>query len=110
MLCGPLASLLTAFIGALIVNGQGPRTTFEIRDHQFLLDGKAFQFRSGEIHMARIPREYWRQRLRMAKAMGLNSIGAYIFWNFHETEKGKFDFTGDRDVRAFIKMAQDEGL
>jgi beta-galactosidase len=110
MLYGPLALLVTAFAGVLLGSGQGPKTTFEIRNHEFLLDGKPFQFRSGEIHMARIPREYWRQRLKMAKAMGLNSVGAYIFWNFHETEKGKFDFTGDRDVHAFIKMAQEEGL
>ena len=44
---------------------------------------------SGEMHYPRVPREAWRQRMKMAKAMGLNTIGTYVFWNMHEPEKGK---------------------
>jgi beta-galactosidase len=58
---------------------------------EFLLDGKPFQIISGEIHPARVPFEYWRHRIQMAKAMGCNTIAAYIFWNYHETEPGVFD-------------------
>jgi beta-galactosidase len=29
----------------------------------------------------------------MAKAMGCNTIATYIFWNYHEAEEGKFDFS-----------------
>ena len=53
---------------------------------QFLLDGKPFQMIGGEMHPARIPAEYWRHRIRMAKAMGLNTMPIYIFWNDHERE------------------------
>ncbi len=61
------------------------------------------------MHPARIPSEYWRRRIRMAKAVGLNSIAPYVFWNYHETEEGRFDFTTpDRDIAAFLKMAQVE--
>nr|WP_262895103.1 beta-galactosidase [Hymenobacter negativus] len=75
-----------------------------------MLDGKPFQMISGELHYPRIPREAWRSRLKMAKAMGLNTVGTYVFWNAHELQPGKYDFTGNNDVAAFVKMAQEEGL
>ena len=84
--------------------------TFAIGEKDFLLDGTPFQIISGEMHFARIPREYWRDRLKMAKAMGLNTIATYVFWNYHEPEKGKYIFTGNADVAAFVKTAQEEGL
>jgi beta-galactosidase len=54
---------------------------FRLAGQQFLLDGKPFAIHSGEMHPIRIPREYWRQRIRMAKAMGLNTISLYVMWN-----------------------------
>lgn len=86
------------------------RHTFAIGEDNFQLDGKPFQIISGEMHFARIPQEYWRDRLRMARAMGLNTIATYIFWNFHEPEPGKFNFTGNGDVARFVRTAQEEGL
>ena len=84
--------------------------TFTTQGENFLLDGKPFIIRSGEMHYPRVPREYWRDRFKKAKAMGLNTITTYIFWNLHEPEPGKFDFTGNLDVAAFVKTAQEEGL
>jgi beta-galactosidase len=84
--------------------------TFKIGNGNFLLDGKPFQIISGEMHFARIPQEYWRDRLHMAKAMGLNTIATYVFWNYHEPEPGKFNFNGNADVAGFVKTAQEEGL
>ncbi|HEX6809810.1 MAG TPA: beta-galactosidase family protein [Gemmatimonadaceae bacterium] len=85
--------------------------TFAIGKGAFLLDGKPFQLIAGEMHYARIPREYWRHRLRMAKAMGLNTIATYVFWNYHETRPGVFDFhSGNRDLAVFLREAQQEGL
>lgn len=83
---------------------------FRYGEDQFLLDGKPFQMISGEIHYPRVPREAWRQRMRMARAMGLNTIGTYVFWNVHEPQKGVYDFSGNHDIAAFVKMAQEEGL
>ena len=77
---------------------------------QFLLDGKPFQIISGEMHYPRIPREYWRARLKMARAMGLNSVTTYVFWNLHEPKPGVYDFSGQLDVAEFIREAQEEGL
>ncbi len=77
---------------------------------KFLLDGKPFQIISGEMHYTRIPREYWRARLRMARAMGLNTISTYVFWNLHEPKSGVYDFHGQLDVAEFLRTAQEEGL
>jgi beta-galactosidase len=84
--------------------------TFTLNDTAFLLDGRPFLMISGEMHYTRVPREAWRARLRMAKAMGLNTIGTYVFWNVNEPEKGKFDFSGNNDIAAFVRAAQEEGL
>ncbi|MCZ4222174.1 glycoside hydrolase family 35 protein [Pedobacter rhodius] len=84
--------------------------TFELGKSAFLLDGKPFQIISGEIHYPRVPKEAWRDRMKMAKAMGLNTIGTYVFWNLHEPQKGKFDFSGNNDIAEFVKIAKEEGL
>lgn len=90
---------------------QSARHTFTSGKEEFLLDGKPFQIISGEMHPSRIPSEYWRHRIRMAKAMGCNTISAYIFWNFHEQQEGIFDFhTADHDIARFISLAADEGM
>lgn len=85
--------------------------SFALSKTDFMLDGKPFQMISGEMHPARIPHEYWRHRIQMAKAMGCNTIAAYIFWNYHEPVKGQFDFSsGNHNIAEFIKIAQEEGM
>ncbi|HJP75230.1 MAG TPA: beta-galactosidase [Pseudonocardiaceae bacterium] len=77
----------------------------------FLLDGQPFQIRSGEMHPARIPVEYWQHRIAMAKAMGLNTISLYVMWNYVEVREGVFDFVSERrDISAFIQLCQAEGM
>jgi beta-galactosidase len=94
----------------LLAAESGAAHTFRVENGKFALDGKPFQIISGEMHSPRIPREYWRARLHMAKAMGLNTVTAYVFWNEHEAQPGVFDFTGQHDVAEFIREAQSEGL
>jgi len=89
--------------------GASPHS-FRAEGGNFLLDGKPFQIISGEMHYPRVPRAYWRARFRMAKAMGLNTITTYVFWNEHEPQPGVFDFTGQRDIAEYIREAQQEGL
>jgi beta-galactosidase len=83
---------------------------FAIQGEHFLLDGTPYVIRAGEMHYPRIPHEHWRDRLRKAHAMGLNTILTYVFWNQHEPEPGQWDFSGDRDVAAFVRTAREEGL
>jgi len=90
---------------------QKPKHTFTLGTTEFLLDGNPFQIISGEMHPARIPEEYWRNRIQMAKAMGCNTISVYIFWNFHEQQEGVFDFTTDNhNLGEFFKIVQEEEL
>ncbi|HEY0177593.1 MAG TPA: beta-galactosidase, partial [Pedobacter sp.] len=108
-----LSRIFPAFIlllFALQVQSQTARHSFALGDSTFLLDGKPLQMISGEMHCARIPREYWRDRMKMAKAMGLNTIGTYVFWNAHEAVPGKYDFSGNNDIAEFVKIAKEEGL
>ncbi len=84
--------------------------TFEVKGRDYLLDGKPPVILSGEIHYPRVPRDYWHDRLKKAKAMGLNTICTYLFWNVHESQPGKWDFSGNADFVAFIKACQEEGL
>jgi beta-galactosidase len=85
--------------------------TFKIANGHFLLDGKPIMLHSGEMHYARIPKPYWRHRLKMMKAMGLNAVATYVFWNYHEVKPGVWDFkTGNKNLAEYIKIAQEEGL
>ena len=108
------AVALTFFAFATLIstsaNGAPAKHTFVIGTNDFLLDGSHFQIRCGEIHAARVPREYWRNRLQMARAMGLNTVCAYLFWNQIEPQPGKFDWSGQADVAEFCRIAQQEGL
>lgn len=87
-----------------------PAADFKVEGNSFVLDGKPFQIRSGEIHYPRVPRAEWRSRIRMAKAMGLNTVCTYVFWNLHETKRGEFDFAGEKDVSEFVKVCGEEGM
>lgn len=87
-----------------------PAHSFAIGTNDFLLDGQKFQIRCGEIHAARVPEAYWRNRLQMAKAMGLNTVCAYLFWNQIEPHPGEFNWSGRADVAKFCRIAQEEGL
>lgn len=84
--------------------------TFEIGDRAFFLNGEPFVIKAAELHYPRIPKPYWEQRIKMCKAMGMNTICLYIFWNYHEPEEGKFDFSGQKDIAAFCRLAQENGM
>jgi beta-galactosidase len=108
-----LTAILTFQMGILRSFGaadDSARHTFAIGENDFLLDGARFQIRCGEVHAPRVPREYWRHRLQMCKAMGLNTVCAYLFWNMHEPQPGQYDWSGQADAAEFCRIAQQEGL
>ncbi|XP_003942999.1 beta-galactosidase-1-like protein 2 [Saimiri boliviensis] len=76
----------------------------------FMLEDSTFWIFGGSIHYFRVPKEYWRDRLLKMKACGLNTLTTYVPWNLHEPERGKFDFSGNLDLEAFILMASEIGL
>ncbi|RBL91586.1 glycoside hydrolase family 35 protein [Chitinophaga flava] len=104
-----LSLALSCWMGHAVQAQQ--KHSFALSQSDFMLDGKPFQMISGEMHPARIPHEYWRHRIQMAKAMGCNTIAAYVFWNYQEPVKGQFDFSnGNHNIAEFIKIAQQEGM
>ncbi len=106
-----LLAALPASLSAQSKQTPPAKHTFEIKDGAFVLDGKPTAIYSGEMHFARIPKTYWRHRLQMIKAMGLNAVATYVFWNYHETVPGVWDFRSEsRDIAEFIRIAQQEGL
>ena len=107
-----LISVVLLLCGACFALGQSVPAahTFTVSGKQFLLDGKPYQIISGEMHYPRVPRAYWRDRFRKARAMGLNTITTYVFWNVHEPRPGVYDFSGNNDIAEYIREAQQEGL
>jgi beta-galactosidase len=107
-----LAAQLTFGIASAVCQPQEgqEQTGLTVKGTNLLLDGKPFRILSGELHYARIPREYWRARLRMARAMGLNTVATYVFWDVHEPKPGVYNFSGNGDLATFVRMAQEEGL
>src|SRR6478752_1599363 len=78
----------------------------QAKNGEFMLDGKPFQVLSGAIHYFRTVPEYWEDRLRKLKALGMNTVETYVAWNVHEPKKGEFHFSGLADLEAFIETAQ----
>ena len=104
-----LATLSAAvFLGCSSLKGE-PQT-FEVGNKEFLLNGRPFLVKAAEMHYTRIPAEYWEHRIEMCKALGMNTICLYAFWNIHEQKPGEFDFTGQNDVAKFCRLAQEHGM
>ncbi|CAM2701582.1 unnamed protein product [Rotaria socialis] len=76
----------------------------------FVKDGKPFQYVSGSVHMYRMPRAYWADRLQRMWTAGLNAIQTYVFWDQHELVEGVYNFEDNNDLVAFIQLAQKIGF
>lgn len=74
------------------------------------LDGKPWLPVMGEFHFSRYPRAQWRTELEKMKAAGVSIVSTYVIWIHHEEIEGKFDWSGQRDLRAFVQLCQQEGL
>lgn len=106
---------LIVLLAAIMATGTHASTvinsgTFTAGDNTFLLNGKPFVIKAAEVHYPRIPRPYWEHRIKMCKALGMNTLCLYVFWNIHEPEEGKFDFTGNNDIAEFCRLAQKHGM
>ena len=59
---------------------------------------------TGEFHFTRYPKQYWEESIKKMKAGGINMIATYVFWNIHEEKEGKFDWSGNKDLRTFVQL------
>ncbi len=106
------SKLLTLLLALMVLAGcAGAKGgTFEAGKNTFLLNGQPFVIKAAEIHYPRIPREYWEHRIEMCKALGMNTLCLYVFWNLHEQTPGDYDFAGNKDLAAFCRLAQKHGM
>ena len=106
--------LLTALLSLTSVVADAAPTgqpgTFTVGDGTFLLNGKPFIVKAAEVHYPRIPRPYWEHRIKMCKALGMNTLCLYVFWNIHEQREGEFNFSDNNDVAEFCRLAQKNGM
>ena len=61
----------------------------------------------GEIHYSRYPAKYWKESINKMKAGGVDIISAYVIWIHHEEIENQYDFSGDRNLREFVKSIKD---
>ncbi len=64
----------------------------------------------GEIHYSRYPDGDWKRELLKMKAGGVDIVSAYAIWIHHEEVEGEWDFSGWRNLRAFVECIRDCGL
>lgn len=107
--------VLIALVACLLpatLQGQVTQETqsFGVGKGTFLLNNKPFVIKAAEIHYPRIPEPYWEQRIEMCKSLGMNTICLYVFWNLHEQTPDDFDFSGNKDIAKFCRLAQKHGM
>lgn len=84
--------------------------TIEVDSHGLIFDGHHTIPVMGEIHYARVPRAEWRREIDKMKAGGITTIATYVFWIHHEAEEGKWDWSENKDLHAFLQLCKDEGM
>ncbi len=84
--------------------------TIGINSQYLMLDGKPWLPVMGEFHYVRTPADEWDAELAKIKASGVDIVATYLMWNYHEEAEGRFDWSGERDLRAFVAAAGRHGL
>ncbi|XP_010489252.1 PREDICTED: beta-galactosidase 13-like [Camelina sativa] len=113
--------ILLSFSGALSSNDKEKekekKTTSVDKKKEVTYDGTSLIINgnrellySGSIHYPRSTPEMWPNIIKRAKQGGLNTIQTYVFWNVHEPEQGKFNFSGRSDLVKFIKLIEKNGM
>ena len=81
-------------------------SNYGVNTQYFTKDGKSYTVIAGELHFSRLPRERWREALLKMRECGINTVSTYVFWNYHEEIKGQFDFSGNKDISAFLSICR----
>jgi len=78
----------------------------------FTVGGQRTLLLGGSFHPPRVAYGDWARLLRKAKTDGLNHVQIYVFWNYHEKQRGEYNFrNGSRaDLAGFFRMAGEAGL
>ena len=106
----PLLFLISACLGLGASAATETTNSFEIGKGAFMLNGEPFVIKAAELHYPRIPKPYWDQRIKMCKALGMNAVCLYVFWNAHEPQPDTFDFTGQNDLAEFVRLCKENDM
>ncbi len=106
----PLLFLISACMGLGASAATETTNSFEIGKGAFMLNGEPFVIKAAELHYPRIPKPYWDQRIKMCKALGMNAVCLYVFWNAHEPQPDTFDFTGQNDLAEFVRLCKENDM
>ena len=90
------------------VNPDGVR--FEVDSRGFIIGGQHVLPVMGEIHFSRVPQKEWRREIQKMRAGGVTIVATYVFWNHHEAEEGRWDWSGNRNLRHFLEICRDEQM
>lgn len=105
-----VALLVVALFPKAHASGNTTSTSFAYDNTTFYLNGSPYQIIGGQMDPQRVPRPYWQDRLSKARAMGLNTVFSYIYWNELEPRPGQWDFSGNNDIATWFQLAQEAGL
>ena len=97
--------------GHLKMGDSGPEgKKLEVNNRYLTLNGKPIIPVMGEVHYSRVPRDQWEDVILKMKACGINIIAAYVLWIHHEEVEGEFDWSGNKDLRAFVQLCAKHDL
>ncbi|MDE6697817.1 MAG: beta-galactosidase [Muribaculaceae bacterium] len=114
------STFISVLAGASILFGAIPISAYDFSKSQIpdvkwdaqslIIDGERVTPVMGEIHYSRLPENEWRSSVRKMKDGGVTLIATYVFWNHIEQNEGKFDWSGQRNLRKFLEICKEEGM
>jgi hypothetical protein len=81
-----------------------------VNSQYLILDGKPWLPVMGEIHYSRVPESEWESSILKMKASGVQIIASYVIWIHHEQTEGKFDWSGQKNLRHFAELCAKHGV
>lgn len=91
-----------------IAYGEVPQVSWD--STSLLMDGRRVVPAMGEVHYSRIPEAEWEEEVRKMHEGGITMIACYVFWNHIEEIEGRYDWSGQRNLRRFLEVCKAEGL
>ena len=102
--------IIIAVLLGLALTIKAGNVSVEWDRHSLIIDGKRVCPVMGEVHYSRIPADEWAAEVRKMKEGGVTIIATYVFWNHIEEQEGIFRWDGQRNLRRFIEICQQEQL
>jgi beta-galactosidase len=91
--------------------GKGPDgCVLGVNSRYLTLNGKPWFPVMAEMHFSRFPASGWEDEILKIRAAGVQILSTYVFWIHHEEVEGRFDWSGQRDLRRFVQLCGKHGL